>query len=165
MGSFPADLAAQASFVAAALDVMGAEHEGVEDGFDEVPVLSAAGEEADEVSRSARRTEEAIDVNDGEITPARSGDIEAEAVAASGSEELCEGLADDAFDLAFAGELVFGTEFAEEFDDLALFEVKAFDLIIDPAALDGGPIHNAASAARRVAHVFLLEDFRKAGAV
>src|SRR5258706_9799477 len=121
---------------------MGAEHEGVENGFDEVPVLSAAGKEGDEVSRSTRRTEEAIDVNDGEVAAARGGDIEAETVTASGSEEFGEGLGDDAFNLAFAGELVFGTEFAEEFDDLAFFEMEAFDLVINAAPLDGGPIHN-----------------------
>ena len=46
---FPADLAAQAGFVAAALNAGEVAQESEEDGFDEVPIFGATGEEGSEL--------------------------------------------------------------------------------------------------------------------
>src|SRR3989442_11444876 len=110
---------------------MSSQHEVVEDGFDEVPILSAAGEETDEFDRVAVAADEAVDVNDSEVAATGSGDVEAETMAVFGGKELFEGLPEESFDLAFASELEFGTKLAEEFDDLAFFEVEPFDFIIE----------------------------------
>jgi hypothetical protein len=64
---FPTDLATQAGRVAAAFDRVEVEHEGIEDGLDEVPILGATGEKALEGCGPAVAAFELIDIDDGEI--------------------------------------------------------------------------------------------------
>jgi hypothetical protein len=67
-------------------------------------------------------------------------------------------------DARFAVVLELNAIFAEEIDDLILFEVDTLDLVIDTTTVEDGPIDDAAGAAARIAHVFLLEHFGKARA-
>ncbi len=74
--------------------------------------------------------------------------------------ELGEGRADEVFDFGFAGGLSCGTALAEELDDLSVFEMEAFDLVVVAATFDGGPFDDVIGGGTKgVAHVGLLEDF------
>ena len=58
-----------------------------------------------------------------------------------------------------------GVKLAEEAEDLIGFEVDALDMIVLPAAFDGGPFDDAGGGrAERVAQVGLLIDFIGPGA-
>ena len=68
-------------------------------------------------------------------------------------------------DLALAGFLGVGVELAEALEDLAGFEVYAFDLIIGTAAFNGGPADDSGGIGTEgIAHIGLFEDFVGAGA-
>jgi len=75
VGGFPANLAAEAGLVTRGLEV-GQFQEKEEDGFEKVPAFGANGEESTEPEVG---TFDFIEVKGGEVTGARSGDIEAEA--------------------------------------------------------------------------------------
>ena len=78
-------------------------------------------------------------------------------------EERRELVADELLDLKFAGILTVGAEFAEELADFVGFKMDAFDFVIEPAALDGGPFHDGGGGStERIAHVRLLKDFFRA---
>ena len=74
-GGFPADLAAEAGFVASGLNVLEQAKEVEEHGFEEMPVFGAAGEESAEPEIIAL---DFIDVDDGEIALAAGGDVKTE---------------------------------------------------------------------------------------
>ena len=58
-----------------------------------------------------------------------------------------------------------GVELAELAENLVGFEMDAFDLVIETATLDGGPLDDGGcGGAERIAHVGLLEDFFRASA-
>ena len=76
LGGFPADLATEAGFVAGSAEGAEAGEEAEEDGFEEVPVFGAAGEEGAKPELGA---EGLVEVEDGEVAVAGGGDVEAEA--------------------------------------------------------------------------------------
>ena len=174
-------MAAEAGLIAERADVIEFAEESVEDGFEEVPVVGATGEEGAKPELGAGGF---VDVDGSEIALAAGGDIEAEAVATGivngpvlGGEDLSfegqrgfvfeeslESLKNEFGDFVFTGGLVEGVEFAELGLDLFVLEVEAFDLIIEAAAFDGAPINNADAAGRGIAEVGLLVDFFEAGA-
>jgi len=160
---FPADLATETGFIAAGLEVGKLAQENGEDGADEMPILSAAGKERREFEGAAL---EFVEVDDGEIAAARGSDVEAETITGAFlfRESLVEGVDDELADVAFAVELELDPELAEEIEHFGFFEVEAFDFGVDHAALDGGPGDDAVGSTGGVAHVFLFEDFREAGA-
>ena len=89
LSSFPADLAAEAGFVAGGADAGDVLEEEEEDGFDEVPVFGAAGEESAEPEVVGAGF---VDVKDGEVASAGSGDVEAKAEGGGrGSSVECRG--------------------------------------------------------------------------
>ncbi len=75
-GGFPADLAAEAGFVAGGADGGELAEEAVEDGFEEVPIIGAAGKEGAEPKFGAFGL---VYVDGGEVAFAGGGDIKAEA--------------------------------------------------------------------------------------
>ena len=77
MLSFPADLFAEAGSVAGGLDVAEFAEEFEKDSSEEMPVFSAAGEEAAEPEFVAFGL---INIDDGEVALAAGGDVEAEAI-------------------------------------------------------------------------------------
>ena len=174
-GGFPADLASEAGFITGALDVAELLHEVEEDGFEEVPVFGAAGEEGAEPKALAGG--HLVDVDDGEVALAGGRDVETEPEfnVVSGVlifdwgegfafEDFFEVVVEVVVDFGFA--LVFEAwiEFAEVLEDLFGFEVDAFDFIIEAATFDGGPFDDAGSGgAERITEVGLLEDFVGAG--
>jgi len=76
LGGLPADLAAESGLVAGGLEGREAAQEGVEDGFEEVPVFGAAGEEGAKPEDGAFGL---VDVDGGEVALAGGGDVETEA--------------------------------------------------------------------------------------
>jgi hypothetical protein len=74
-GGFPADLAAEAGFVTGGFEVSQVLEEIEEDGFEEVPVFGAGGEEGTEPEFGVF---DFVDVDDGEVALAGGGDIETE---------------------------------------------------------------------------------------
>src|SRR4051812_916568 len=112
--------------------------ESEEDGFDEVPVFGATGKERRELKDVAL---EPVDIDDGEIAATRSCDIEAETVLIARTEgkKAVERLDDEVAYAGFAMVLAFGTVFGEEIEDFVLFEVNAFDFVIEHALFDGRP--------------------------
>ena len=83
LAGFPADLTAEAGFVADALNARQFAEEEIEGDAEEIPVFGAAGEEGAEPEFV---TLSFIDVNGGEIALAAGGDFEAEAIVAFGGE-------------------------------------------------------------------------------
>ena len=75
-GGFPADLAAEAGFVAGGLEPRQLFEEEEESGFEKMPIFGARGEESAEPEFGAV---DFVDVNGGEIAVAGGGDVEAEA--------------------------------------------------------------------------------------
>ena len=74
-GSLPTDLAPKAGFVTGGLDVRKAMKEREQDCFEEVPILGATSEQA---TKPEFFTAGFVDIDDGEIALAGSGDVEAE---------------------------------------------------------------------------------------
>jgi len=80
-------------------------------------------------------------------------------------EERRELVAEELLDLGFASVLPVGAEFAEVLADLIGFEMDALDLVVEAAALDGGPFNDGGrGSTERITHVRLLKDFFGAGA-
>ena len=75
VGGFPTDLAAEAGLVAGGLEIAQVRQEIEENGLEELPVLSASGEEGTKPEFIAFGF---VDVEGGEVTLAGSGDIEAQ---------------------------------------------------------------------------------------
>jgi len=161
-GGFPTDLAAEAGFVAGGFEVAKVIKEDKEDGFQEMPIFGPGGEEGAEPEFGAF---DFVDVDDGEVALAGSGDVEAETELGRVRQEGPERIADELADLRLA--LLGGVrgEFAEAAEDIVGFEVEAFDFVIGTAAFDSGPIDDVGgSGAHGIAHIGLLEDFVGAGA-
>jgi len=157
---FPADLAAQAGFVAAGGDIFEAAEKGEKGGFEEVPVLGAAGEEGGELEAVFV---EGVHIDDSEVALARGGDIEAKIeIGVAGRESGREGSGKEMFDLdgPIGGRI--GMEKAEGIGDGEVFKVKAFDGEIALAKLDGGPRDDGLERGAGVAEVFLIENFWQA---
>src|SRR5262245_18971971 len=74
-GGFPADLATETGFVPGGTDTTEIVEEEIQDGFEEVPIFGAGGEEGAEVEVGALRL---VNVEDGEIALAGGGDVETE---------------------------------------------------------------------------------------
>ncbi len=74
--SFPADLAAKAAFIARTADGTEVLQEKEESGFEEVPIFSAGAEQGAKPEFGALGF---VDVDDGEVALAGSGDVEAQA--------------------------------------------------------------------------------------
>ena len=74
-GGFPADLAAEAGFIAGGAEVAEFAEEKEKGGFEEVPIFGAGGEERAQPEFGAF---DLIDVYGGEITEAGGGDVETE---------------------------------------------------------------------------------------
>ena len=172
IGSFPTDLFAEAGVVAGGFEVAKFFEEVEEDGLDEVPVFGAAGEECTEPEFVVVGF---VDVDGSEVALAGGSDIETEAefgfvrkpvalLFGNVTKEVREGGAEEFADFFFAIDLAVGSEFAEAFDDLVVFEVEAFDFVINAATFDGGPFDDGSAAGNGVAHVGLLEDLFEAGA-
>ncbi len=81
-GSFPANLAAEAGFVASALNRVEVAEKIKEDRFKEVPIFGSDGKKASEPEIGAFGF---VNVEAGEIALAAGGDIEAETEGAVGS--------------------------------------------------------------------------------
>ena len=82
LGGFPADLAAEAGLIAGGLDARQVLEEIEQNGFEEVPVFGATGEEGEEPEFGAYGF---LDVEGGEVALAGGGDVEAEAVGSVGA--------------------------------------------------------------------------------
>jgi len=186
-GGFPTDLAAKAGFVACAANVFEFPEEMEQNGFDEMPVLGAGGEEADKPEVVA---DFFVDVNGGKIALAGGGNIETESECGLRSadcgilaphaecglrsadcgtrgilEQGGEGFFEELFDFGFAGFLGVRVEFTKVLLDVGGFQVDAFDFVIVTAAFDSGPFDDSGGGrANRIAHVRLLEDFFGASA-
>jgi len=76
LGGFPAYLAAESGLVAGGLEVVEVLEEEEEDGFEEMPVFGASGEEGAEPEFGAF---DFVEVKGGEVAGAGGGDVEAEA--------------------------------------------------------------------------------------
>ncbi len=74
-GGFPADLTAEAGLVPGSGEGTQAAQEGEKDGFQKVPIFSAAGEEATQPEFVAASL---VDVDGGEVALTAGGDVEAE---------------------------------------------------------------------------------------
>ena len=81
-GGFPADLAAEAGFIASAREGRQALEEKEENGFEELPIIGAGGEESAEPEV---RSVGLIEVEHGEVALAAGGDVEAQTEGAGGS--------------------------------------------------------------------------------
>ena len=79
-GGFPADLAAEAGFVAGTLDGAEVLEEEEEGSFEEMPIFGAGGEESGEPEVGAF---DFVDIDDGEVALAGGGDVETQAVVES----------------------------------------------------------------------------------
>jgi hypothetical protein len=77
LGGFPTDLAAEAGFVAGGADAREFLQEEEENGFEEIPVFGAAGEEGAEPEIGGAGF---VDVDDGEVAGTGGGDVEAKSM-------------------------------------------------------------------------------------
>jgi hypothetical protein len=73
LGGFPADLAPEAGLVASGANAREFFEEEEEDGFEEVPIFGAAGEEGAEPEIVGAGF---VDVDDGEVAGAGGGNVE-----------------------------------------------------------------------------------------
>ena len=160
MSGFPTDLTADAGGVAGGVDAAEAK-EGGEDGFEEMPVVGAAGEEA---AKPEVGVFEFVDVDGGEVAVTAGGDIEAQAILGVFGEERGEAVVEEVLDFVFTRAVAGGAEIIEQIDDFVLLEVDAGDFVLDSTFLNDGPFDDGGAGWERVAEVGLFVDFLKAGA-
>ncbi len=158
---FPTDLAAQTGFVAGAFERTGRVHEIEQDGLEKVPVFGATGEQGAKPMFVALFL---VDINDGQITRATGGDVEAEPErrrAVDGIEiQRWKLLAQERFDVVFAFARARRIERTELLLDFVRFEMNTLDLVIVTATFDGTPLNDVIGGRpERIAHVGLLEHF------
>src|SRR5260221_1425236 len=99
VAGFPADLLAKAGFIADSLERPEFAKKLEKDGFEEMPILGATGEEGPEPEVFAAPF---VDVNDAEIALATGGDVEAKTVRAFFLKEREEFLVYEIVDFIFA---------------------------------------------------------------
>jgi hypothetical protein len=150
------------------LDAQEVAEEMKEDGFEEVPIFGAGGEEGAEPEGGVFGL---VDVKGARLPwpeaatskPKRSAEC-GMAAARSIREKAGEVFAEELVDLIFTGGFVGGAELAEALDDLVGLEMDAFDLVVEATPFDGGPFDNAGGGgAEGIAHVGLLVNFFGAG--
>jgi hypothetical protein len=154
-------LAAETGFIAGATKRREALEEVEENGFEEVPVIGASGEEGAEPEFGALGL---VEIEGSEVALAGGSDVEAQTECGRPGEEVWEFFEKEVVDLALAFGQGFGAKVAEPGQDLAMFEVEAFDGVVGAAEFDGRPIDDTGGARDGVAQVGLLEDFFGAGA-